>query len=303
MLITSPNHLENMLANGLRYLKRGLDAFSQDDFDFALTDFYCGLEIILKAIVLHEDWRLVFDEPGDADIAKLDKGTAKTIGADQAFKRLAVFAQKPVSADTVKTVNRIRVHRNKLMHFYHPDLQSVSGKKGIATDLARGWHALRLLRADARFQEVFKKHSWQHEEIDAALLVLKSYLKQAAQDVQAANAGEIFLTCEACEMQTVQGGRCLLCGHEYISHRDITQGAEYIPNLDCPTCDHKGVVVQTEKASRCTSCGASHSAFVQCEYCSDWWLEDDLSEVHDCSYESGCEHCDGYAAHQMSKYD
>ena len=301
--MTSPNHLENMLANGLRFLKRGLDAFSKDDFDFALTDFYCGLEIILKALVLHEDWRLVFDEPGDADQTKLDKGTAKTIGADQAFKRLAVFAQKPISMDAEKTVNRIRVHRNKLMHFYHPDLNNPSGKKVIATDLARGWHALRQLRADDRFSAVFSKHSWQHDEIDAALLVLKHYLKQAEQDVQLVNSGQTLFACEACEMQTVQSGRCLLCGYEQISHHDLTHGAEYIPKLDCSTCAHEGVVVQTDKASRCTSCGASHGAFVQCEYCNDWWLEDDLSELHDCSYESGCEHCEGNTAHQMSKSD
>ncbi|MBK7002182.1 MAG: hypothetical protein IPH35_20170 [Rhodoferax sp.] len=193
-MTTSPNHLENMLANGLRYLRRGLDAFSKNDFDFALTDFYCGLEIILKAMVLHEDWRLVFDEPGDAEQAKLDKGTAKTIGADQAFKRLAVFAQKPLSADAEKAVNRIRVHRNKLMHFYHPDLQTVSGKKTIATDLSRGWHALRLLRADIRFQAVFAKHSWQHDEMDAALLVLKSYLKQAEQDIQDCQSRKALFT-------------------------------------------------------------------------------------------------------------
>ena len=63
-----------MLENGLRYLKRGLDAFANDDLDFALTDFYCGLEITLKAIVFSADWRMVFDEPGDADLTKLDKG-------------------------------------------------------------------------------------------------------------------------------------------------------------------------------------------------------------------------------------
>ncbi len=302
-MTTSPNHLENMLANGLRYLRRGLDAFSKNDFDFALTDFYCGLEIILKAMVLHEDWRLVFDEPGDAEQAKLDKGTAKTIGADQAFKRLAVFAQKPLSADAEKAVNRIRVHRNKLMHFYHPDLNTPSGKKILATDLARGWYALRQLRADARFQAVFSKHAWQHDEIDAALLVLKTYLKQAEKDIQSASSGMSFTDCEACEMQTVQGGKCQLCGYEHISHRDIAQGAEYIPKLDCSSCGHDDVVVQTDKASRCTHCGASHGAFVQCEYCNDWWLEDDLSDLHDCSYETGCEHCDGNVAYQMGKGD
>lgn len=301
--MTAPNHLENMLANGLRYLKRGLEAFSKDDFDFALTDFYCGLEIILKAIVLHEDWRLVFDEPGDADQAKLDKGTAKTIGADQAFKRLAVFIKKPISADTEKAVNRIRVHRNKLMHFYHPELKNVAGKKTIAADLARGWQALRQLRADTRFQSVFSKYAWQHDEIEAALLVLKTYLRQAAQDIRSANSGKTLFDCEACEMPTVLSDRCLLCGYEHISHHDLTHGAEHIPKLDCPTCGHEGVVVQTEKASRCTNCGASHGVFVQCAFCNEWWLEDDLSELHDCSYETGCENCDGNVAWQMGKDD
>ena len=189
------------------------------------------------------------------------------------------------------------------MHFYHLALQSESGKKTIATDLARGWHALRLLRADPQFQAVFSKQSWQHDEIDAALLILNNYLKQAEQDIQSANAGATLSDCEACEMQTVLSGRCLLCGYEHISHRDIAQGADYIPRLDCPSCDREGVVVQAGMSSRCTHCGAAHGAFVQCEYCNDWWLEDDLSELHDCSYESGCEHCDGNTAHQMGKGD
>ena len=299
--MTAPNHLEHMLANGLRHLKRGLEAFAEDDLDFALTDFYCGLEIILKALVLHEDWRQVFVEPNDANQAKLDNGSAKTIGADHAIDRLGKVINKPISKEVKKAIDRIRIHRNKLMHFYHLDLQSDSGKKVIATDLARGWHALRLLRADTRFQTVFSKRSWQHDEIDAALLVLKNYLKQAEQDIQSANSGATLFDCEACEMQTVKSGRCLLCGYEHISHRDIAQGAESIPKLDCTSCGHEGVVVQTGKASRCTNCGATHGAFVQCEYCNDWWLEDDLSELHDCSYESGCEHCDGNTAHQMGK--
>ena len=98
--MTAPNHLEHMLANGLRYLKRGLDAFSKDDLDFALTDFYCGLEIILKALVLHEDWRQVFVEPNDATQAKLDNGSAKTIGADHAIDRLSKVLNKPVICPT-----------------------------------------------------------------------------------------------------------------------------------------------------------------------------------------------------------
>lgn len=301
--MTAPNHLENMLANGLRYLKRGLDAFSENDLDFALTDFYCGLEIILKALVLNEDWRQVFVVPAHANQAKLDNGSAKTIGADDAIDRLGTVIKKPIPEEVKKTIDRIRVHRNKLLHFYHLDLQSVAGKKGIATDLARGWHALRLLRSDTRFQAVFSTHSWRHDEIDAALLVLKTYLKQAEQDIRSTNPGLTLLTCEACEMQTVQSGRCLLCGYEHISHRDIAQGAESIPKLDCSTCGHENVVVPTETASRCTNCGASHGAFIQCDFCSDWWLEDDLSDLHDCSYETGCEHCDGNVARQMNKDD
>ena len=101
----------------------------------------------------------------------------------------------------------------------------------------------------------------------------------------------------------VLSDRCLLCGYEHISHHDLTSGAEYIPKLDCPTCGHEGVGVQKDKASRCTNCGASHGAFVRCEFCNDWWLEDDLSDLHDCSYESGCEHCDGNIVHQMGKGD
>lgn len=301
--MTAPNHLENMLANGLRYLKRGLDAFSKDDLDFALTDFYGGLEIILKALVFHEDWKLVFDKTDTASQKKLDNGSAKTIGAEQAIERLDKDIKKPLTKEMQRAICRLRTHRNKLTHYYHPDLQKSTGKQVIASDLARGWHALRQLRADVRFKAVFSKHAWQHDEIDAALLVLKTYLKQAEKDIRAARPGTSLTDCEACEMQTVQGGRCLLCGYEHVSDRDITQGAEYIPNLDCSSCGHESVVVQAGKASRCTNCGALHGAFTQCEYCSDWWLEDDLSELHDGSFESGCEHCDGNTVHQMGRGD
>lgn len=301
--MTTPNHLENMLANGLRYLNRGLDAFAKDEFDFALTDFYGGLEIILKALVFHENWTLIFDKPEAATQQKLDSGRAKTIGSDQAIERLERDIKKPLSADVKMAVGRLRAHRNKLIHFYLPDLRQPTGRKVIATDLARGWHALRQLRADPRFEAVFSKHAWQHDEIDAALLVLKTYLKQAEKDVKAEKPGTSFTDCEACEMQTVQSGRCQLCGYEHITHRDTAQGAEAIPKLDCSSCGHDGVVVQTEKASRCTNCGASYGAFVQCEFCSEWWLEDDLSELHDCSYETGCEHCDGNLGWQMGKGD
>ena len=292
-----------MLENGLRYLKRGLDAFANDDLDFALTDFYCGLEITLKAIVFSADWRMVFDEPGDADLTKLDKGIARTIGADQAFKRLDALLKTPLAADTKQAVNRIRAHRNKLMHFYHPDLANAAGKRTIAADLARGWHALRRLSTDARFQAAFSKHAWQHGDIEAKLLVLKTYLRQAETEVKLENVGVSLTGCEACEMQTVLSGRCLLCAHENISHRDVAEGAECTPKLNCSECGVECVVVQTNIGSRCTKCGATYGAFIQCDYCSTWCLEDDLSERYDCSYQSGCEHCDGNFARLMSNLD
>jgi hypothetical protein len=301
---------DGLIANGLRHLSRGLKGFESGDLDFAVTDAFFGIEIVLKALVFHRRWDFIFTDPESADAGKLMRGECRTIGRDAAIKRLRELGftlPKSVAHFTI-----LENHRNKLVHYFHPDFGSEKQRRRIASELANAWGALRSLKDLAVFSDAIEPHATAFGELDGRLLVLDNYLDQQAANIKREHAHPDWLgECPACHRDTFDGD-CSLCGYSEPSHREIKHGAEVIGPASCIKCGALDSVVVSGDAARCTvpDCGAWFGGIHRCEFCQEFFVVSDESEVIDDedhigvgSYQFGCENCDGNLGYQMSKDD
>ena len=64
--MTPQDVLNRVVDNAFTYLEKGLDEVDSE-INFSLLHFYGGVELAIKACLLNEDWKLVVQEPGDAD--------------------------------------------------------------------------------------------------------------------------------------------------------------------------------------------------------------------------------------------
>lgn len=301
---------DGLTTNGLRHLTRGLLGFESDELDFAVTDSFFGFEIVLKALVFHQDWTQIFTKPEEADSTRLVSGECHTIGRADAIKRL-----KKLGLTIPKSVTHFKIlerHRNKLVHYYHPDLATEKRRRRIAAELANAWGALRALRAIPVIAAALAPHNTEFGRLDGRLLVLDRYLDEQATQIRANHPHRDWLCeCPACKRETFDGG-CALCGYSEPSHRELTRGAEASGPADCLKCGAFGKVVVSGEGARCTEpdCGAWYGGMHRCEFCQEFFVVLDEAEVIDDeehagmgSYQIGCENCPGNFGYQMGKND
>jgi hypothetical protein len=301
---------DGLITNGLRHLGRGLRNFESGELDFAVTDAFFGIEIVLKALVFQQQWDLIFVDSAAADAGNLKRGECRTIGRKDAIKRLKDLGLSlPTS---IRHFTILENHRNKVVHYFHPDFGSPQHRSRIAAELANAWGALRALTKLPEFSTALEAHAAAFGNLEARLLVLDNYLDDQANAIRAEHAHpERLSQCSACHRETYDN-LCLLCGYHEPSHRELTQGDEMIGPADCPTCGASHSVVVSGERARCTEpeCGASFGGIHRCEYCGGFFVvenEDDVIDDEDQagvgSFYTGCENCDGRAGELGSRDD
>ena len=289
--------LTGLVKNGLRHLDRGLKGFESGELDFAATDAFFGIEILLKALVFETQWELIFDEPGDANLEKLKAGNCRTIGWEKAAKRLRNLIKKPLPK-SCSQFEALQTHRNKLVHFFHPGLVNATEKVAVARDLSNAWAALLEVCALPQFELIFRDHHSDFRALNGRLLVINDYLDQQTANIRSLHAHpESLQECPACKRATFNGD-CALCGYNEPTHRELTQGAEFIPHADCPKCGAIKTVMPSGDAGRCTSCGDVFECIGTCAYCGSSFASDPNSDPEAAvgSYYFGCDNCSGRIA-------
>lgn len=304
----------DLFQNAFRWLNRGLDAFEagEEETGLTLTVLYCAIsfELAAKALVFHHRWDLIFDDPTQADLTKLKKGEAKTIGLNEAERRLArdlnIRCKKEFQA-----LKAVSAHRNKIVHFFHPDLPLETQRPRVASEVAAGWAAtLRLLRRP-EFVGVLNFRSLDFTGLEGRLLSVTRYLEAQENFIRLAHDSPDDLSeCEFCHRETYAFDSCLLCGSFEESQADIMDGAAYIMPADCPECG-ESVPRLLDGGARCSNpeCGKYFAVFGVCEWCGSSYVceEEEVEELdpedQTSTHLTGCGSCGGYVGHLVSMND
>jgi hypothetical protein len=195
------------LDNGLDYLESVVTSLqgtpSPTDLKYAVLHLAAGVEVLLKARLLNEDWRLVFRNEDEANEDALAAGSFKSVGVYEALRRLRRIGVR-IAEEQELAVGRSYQRRNALQHFGLTDtaeaiksssaitlnfLISFIGHELLPDDPEVVLPVLDSLRAGLQAIEGF---------VEVRLDSLKSFLETL----------EVVVTCPSCAQPSFVPGMC-----------------------------------------------------------------------------------------------
>jgi hypothetical protein len=299
---------DRLIHNAFDYLEKGLGEFSAE-LNFAVLHFYGGIELIVKGCLLHEDWRLVVQEPGDCDWNKFYSGKQRTVGLETAAKRLSKLRGTSFDQDTLIAFKKLCIHRNQLTHFFHPGLCTAQVRKEVARELLVAWYYLHKLFKTPVWGPVFQSVWARIASIDTRLQAQRDFLQTVFSTQVAILPGiATLVSCPVCGFRALNtqtndcylDSHCLVCGFEEPSHRAVKHGEQVIQG-HCLQCGESDCVFHTEYGACCSACGESFSHITTCEYCGESFADSCDEDFGD--YETGCVFCWGNLGYLMGKDD
>jgi hypothetical protein len=132
-----------LLENGLDFIASGLDYITRgetrSDLKYGVLHLWSGIELVIKARLQQEDWKLLFHDPEKADEGRYKAGDFRSIGLDDCLDRLEEECGIAIPEEGIERLAAIRVRRNRIEHFAIVDtklaIESVSAQAlGVILD-------------------------------------------------------------------------------------------------------------------------------------------------------------------------
>lgn len=225
-----------LVENARQFLQKALGELP-DDPKSSVIDFYSGVELILKARLLHEHWTLIVAR--DPHRNRFHSGDFTSVTFDEACRRIDAVLSCPLPDAAFRAFDKIRKHRNRMVHFYDADLVSSSGRlRGVALAQLQAWYQLnKLMRAD--WQDVFAPMRDRFAGIERVLHRHRGYAAAKYHDLKA--------QIEALRRKGHAFGRCGRCAQPAAQAYPIERG---LRQLRCQVCDESW----PEMDIQCPSC-------------------------------------------------
>jgi hypothetical protein len=283
---------DEIVRNAIDFGKRSVRELSRSP-KYSMIHFAAAVELFLKARLLREHWSLIVTHPQTASLQDFRLGKFHSVSVDDAIKRLRNVANEPISDRAEKAFRAVADHRNRLIHFFHPVLGSISKAselEAVVSDQYKAWHFLNELLTGS-WAEHFKRHVTRLHKLNEVLLRLKDFLKAKYEamlpDIQEQiDHGSLFEVCSLCTFRAAKVetagrepalflGRCLVCGWRHSSLHE-----------PCPDCQQT-IVVEDMGEGTCENCGREIDLdYLLNEYVAAY---DPKDEEPDTAYCSNCE--------------
>jgi hypothetical protein len=252
---TAPE-FDRLAESAFDFLNRGLKEVKKEP-KYSIIDFFTGIELLLKARLLHEHWSLMVAKPGETSRQKFLAGDFESATRKQCFERLQNVCGEFLSREK-GCFDELADHRNRVVHFYHV-AYSGDPKQKLLEDiviqqLRAGAFLLSLLRRTWKVQ--FSSHAKEINAFERALHNHKHFLKAKYEVVRpdiekVKKEGGIVWICDTCGMEAreveeqdppLKTSRCLVC-----------ESSRSHIHIDCPECKEGGVEFDVDKGS-CDNC-------------------------------------------------
>lgn len=251
-----------LIDNGLDFLDKAMEELEASKPKFSVVSFWTAVEILLKVPLVHEHWTLACT--GKKIVrSKYLAGDFQSVTYDEACARLGDILEKPLPKATMDVFDKVRQHRNRVVHFYHPSFTDAEQDQ-IQREQADAWFALnRLMRDEWKtFFEV--RLGWRLAHNETSMLRRNAFyaaarLKHIQKELDELSRKNIELQeCPKCNqkaMVTIQepavesryvlkDTNCKVC---YVSWPHIT--------LECPDCSCSQTLFTGEDDFTCEECG------------------------------------------------
>lgn len=297
-----------LINNGLNFLEQAQKELDDSKPQFSLVSFWTAVELFLKVPLAHEHWSLICSRKTAPKKKSYQDGDFQSISYDETRALLRDVLEKPLSDDTHNIFDKVRKHRNRLVHFYHSDFTAKQSKQ-ILEEQADAWFRLyQLIRKDWRpiiGEELYLKLTLDEGRLlRTSLFYSKAKFRALAHKLKEfRDKGHTIVKCYTCSNKAgVQSPfnedgdnvlyetDCLVCG--YVTDR-------YLEVL-CPACDSKQrIEADGDLNFTCDKCQHSESRHDLLDECTsspeDVMLSGGIASCSDCGgYETVCEFSGSY---------
>lgn len=247
----------SLAENAFEFLERSIQDFEKSP-RFSVVHFCAALEMLLKARLMREHWSLIVSKVETANRAKFQQGDFVSVTMEQAVARLREVVGLQLPVEACKSFEAAAKHRNKLIHFFHPDLSGNDNARAqIVSEQGRAWfHLHRLLNEWPEFAD-FKT------DIDKAEHGLRQHRKYLKAKFDALEPEIKLLTerghhvcgCPACGFEAAVDIKinpqmcdweCRVCENQF-----------FTVSLTCPHCDEE---TRISADRQCVECGEEITA-------------------------------------------
>ena len=227
-----------LTTNAVEYLVRAAEGFESSP-KHSLICFCSGLELFLKARLMAEHWTLVLLKPEEADLEEFCKGNFRSVSIERAISRLGKVLGRQLPGSAAMEFNKIRCHRNALVHFCHPDYDSSPGFRAEAArqQCVAWFHLIRLIHGP--WAAVFEPLSGEIAEAESAMRRQRMYLQVRFDGLQdrleaARSHGGGVVECPSCgfEASLQKPQVTLLRTHECL----VCEAQSVCLHVPCPAC-------------------------------------------------------------------
>lgn len=292
-----PSDFESLVMNGIEFLEKAISQLHSDP-KHSVINFYTAVEILLKAPLVREHWSLVVADR-DPNRQKYEAGDFISVSFDDTCSRLSVSLGKPINKSTKDAFNKVRHHRNRMVHFYHKGLDGKQHDE-IQLEQAHAWFELNRFVTDA-WKDAFEPFIRNFARMERSLAATNHYAQVKYSSLKAKiegmkKAGAIIDDCPRCKMNGYEAEevadqlfsyRCMICFR-----------GEVRLDLSCPKCNDEDQHLAPDEGFSCSACGHSVS--------SDdlFGLLDDsrrsYKDYFDAQTPANCGECNGY--HTVCEY-
>ncbi|MGK5053632.1 hypothetical protein [Janthinobacterium sp. RB2P8] len=301
---------ENLVRNGIDFLTKAISQLESEP-KHSVINFYTGVEIFLKAPLVHEHWTLVVVDR-DLNRQNYEAGDFLSVSFDDACTRLATALNKPLQKTAKEAFDKVRKHRNRMVHFYHSGINGKQ-KEAIKLEQAQAWFELNRFITDT-WREEFKPFQSEFRRMERDLINNNHYAKAKFNSLKKKidgmkNGGHVFEDCPGCgtsalhveeEVEDLITSACLVCFH---SDKRV--------KLDCPACGKANQSLVAYESFECKKCGhkvSDDDLFDLIDQNTVRGTKDDLdsdtpANCDECqSYHSVCEYQEGYVCTNCLTY-
>lgn len=283
-----------LINNGLEFLDKAREELEANKPKFSVVSLWTAVEILLKVPLAHEHWSLVCS--GNRIIRKkYQSGDFQSITFNEVCERLNNVLDKPLPPETLRAFDKVRQHRNRVVHFYHPSF-SKADQQQILTEQADAWFALNRLIRDEWGVIFGANHGYRLALSETRIIQGNSYYAEvrfkqikpeldelAAQNIPVSNCQDchqnaVVTTIEKTgnEERPLVITRCKVCTSTY---RHIS--------LACPECNERQLLPEGEDEFVCRHCGCTSDRYELL----DEEVFRSIDEQENSGFPAGCTNC------------
>lgn len=258
-----PNRFfDGLVRNAIDFLKKSVDELEKSP-KFSLILFYAAIELFFKARLLAEHWTLVISDlnkiqkkKGETVLSKFEGGDLNSVGLDKCIERLKETCGVHIPDRALTYFNHVRILRNKLLHFFHPDYSEIASLAIVVPEQLYAWYYLHKLLCDDwedHFLHYQKDIEEAHELICGNWKYLEAKYKAVEPDIEHEKAsGVVFTKCTICGYEAARftdlhgivcSNQCLVCHYQ--------NNTIHIP---CPECSNEIRIIE-QGIGECNKCG------------------------------------------------